>query len=276
MFDIHYHLIPNIDDGPDTLEYAQAMVKISYDQGVRTIVATPHMNHPAEFRGNVELERDIEKEFETLRTHIQEAYPEMELYLGAEIYLSKQDLNQLDQVNIRTMNNTRYILVEFSRDFTSLELKQALNELILLGYRPILAHAEVYKCFTNHMEDLLKLREQGILIQCSADNIVGRHQKPDKLRAVEMLKHGLVDIVASNGHNLSSNRPDLAKAYTYVAKKYGTEEAGRLFIENPDTMLKDGLIEQPSRVIHTSKPIHKSWFWIASLIVLALLTRCFT
>ncbi len=274
MFDIHYHLIPNIDDGPDTIECAMAMVKISYDQGVRTIVATPHLNHPAEHRGNIEVKPDIEKEFETLRTHIQETYSDMEIYLGAEIYLSKQNLNHLDQVLFRTLNDTHYILVEFSRDLTFEELDHALQELTLLGYRPILAHAEVYKCFTNHMEDLLKLREQGILIECSAGNIVGFHQKPDKIRAVEMLRHGLVDIIASNGHNLSFNKPDLAKAYTYVTRKYGKEEAKRLFIDNPKKMLEDAIIVQPSSVIHTSKPFKKSWVLIASLLALAILTRC--
>lgn len=274
MFDIHYHLIPNVDDGPDTIGCALEMVKISYDQGVRTIVATPHLYHPAEFRGEVDTKRDLHQEFEALRTRIQTSYPELEIYLGAEVYLSKEDLKHLDQVKITTMNDTRYVLVEFSRDLTFQELEHALQELTGLGYRPILAHAEVYKCFTNQMEDLLKLREQGVLIQCSAGNVLDYRKRPEKTRAIEMLRLGLVDIIASNGHNLDANRPDLAKAYTYVAKKYGAEEAERLFVENPKTMLEDGLVAQPKRDPQPAPAFKKSWVLIASIIILAIITRC--
>lgn len=273
MFDIHYHLIPNMDDGPDTMECALKMVKISYDQGVKTIVATPHMNHPAEFRGRMGIEKNMLHEFEKIRTYIQTTYPDMELYLGAEVYLSKQDLKQLDQVEIRTMNNTRYVLVEFRRDITFFEMNKGLQELMVLGYRPILAHAEVYHCFTN-LDELMNLREQGVLIQCSTGNIIDIRKKPEKTRAKEMLRHGQVDIIASNGHNPIMNKPDMAKAYTYVTRKYGEEEAKRLFIENPKKMLEDGTIAQPSRVIKQSKTIKKSWVLFASLILLAILTQC--
>ena len=274
MFDIHYHIIPNIDDGPDTIGCALEMVKISYDQGVRTIVATPHLYHPAEFRGEVDIKRDLDQEFEALRTRIQASYPEMKIYLGAEVYLSKEDLKHLDQVKITTMNNTHYVLVEFSRDLTYQDLEHALQELMVLGYRPILAHAEVYKCFTDQMEDLQKLREQGVLIQCSAGNILDFRKRPEKIRAVEMLRQGLVDIIASNGHNLNANRPDLAKAYTYIARKYGSEEAERLFVENPKTMLEDGHVAQPKREPRPAQTFKKSWVLIASIIILAIITRC--
>jgi len=274
MFDIHYHLIPNVDNGPDTIGCALEMVKISYDQGVRTIVATPHLYHPAEFRGNIDMTRDMNQEFEALRAHIQTSYPEMEIYLGAEIYLSKKDLEHLDQVKITTMNDTRYVLVEFSGDIAFTELDQALRELKKLGYHPILAHAEVYKCFTHHMEEILRLREQGILIQCSAGHVIEFRKKPEKIRTAEMLRQGLVDIIASNGHNLSTSRPDLAKAYIYIKKKYGPDEAKRLFIENPKTIIEGGIVEQPLREINFSKPINKSWILFASLIALAILTRC--
>ncbi|MDF1616970.1 tyrosine-protein phosphatase [Petrocella sp. FN5] len=274
MIDIHYHLIPNMDDGPDTIECALEMVKISYDQGVRTIVATPHLNHPAEFRGHMANDKDMLQEFEKLRTYIQTTYPDMELYLGAEVYLSKQDLSQLEQVEMRTMNKTRYVLVEFRRDIPFEEMDKGLQGLIALGYQPILAHAEVYNCFTSDMEGLLNLREQGVLIQCSAGNIIDIRQKPEKTRAKEMLRHGLVDIIASNGHNLITNKPDMTKAYTYVTKKYGAEEAKRLFEVNPKIMLADQVVPQAIRQIKPSQPINKKWIYVATIIALAILTRC--
>ncbi|MDF1616964.1 CpsB/CapC family capsule biosynthesis tyrosine phosphatase [Petrocella sp. FN5] len=270
LYDMHYHLIPGVDDGPDTPEQALDMVKTSYDQGVRGIVATPHLNHPAEFRGNKSINQDMNHDFEVIRTRIQQAYPEMEVYQGAEIYLSKKDLNHLDQVKIRTMNDTRYILVEFSRDITFVELDHGLHELMLLGYQPILAHAEVYRCFTDHMEELMKLREQGTLIQCSAGNIIDFQKRPEKIRASKMLGHGLVDMIASDGHNMDTRRPDIGQAYAYVKRKYGIEEAQRLFQVNIQTMLTDGIVPQPSRVIHKFQPKKKKVAWMASLMTIGI------
>ncbi|VDN46225.1 putative Tyrosine-protein phosphatase YwqE [Petrocella atlantisensis] len=275
MVDIHYHLLPDVDDGPDTTECALEMVKISYDQGVRGIVATPHLNHPVQFRGrrNKEMDnkKDMEQAFETLRAHIHEAYPDMEIYLGAELYLTRKDLDHLEHVKIRTMNTTQYILVEFSRDITHIELDHGMHELVLLGYRPILAHAEVYKCYANHMEELIKLRDQGILIQCNAGNIINPQSSPEKTRATQMLEQGLIDIIASDGHNISTRRPDMAKAYTYVTKKHGAKEANRLFCENPQTMLLGGVVPQPPSRKKTLQPKHKSLVGMTSLIALALI-----
>lgn len=270
LYDIHYHLIPDIDDGPAHLASTLEMVQISYDQGVRTIVATPHFNHPAQFRGNSVTKQDIDQEFETLSSRIHEMYPDMAIYLGAEVYLSRKDLNHLDQVEIRTMNGTQYVLVEFSRDITLLELDHGIHELMLLGYRPILAHAEVYKCFEHHTKELMKLREQGMLVQCSTDNILG-HQKPEQKRAIEILRHGLVDIIASDGHNTTTRRPNLASAYTYVTKKYGAEEAERLFMKNPQTILEDGVVEQPTRVVKTLQHKKISFIGMTSILAVALL-----
>ncbi len=275
LYDIHYHLLPDVDDGPDTTECALEMVKISYEQGVRGIVATPHLNHPVQFRGrrNKEMDKkkDIEQAFETLRALIHGAYPDMEIHLGAELYLTRKDLDYLEHVKIRTMNGTQYVLVEFSRDITYIELDHGMHELVLLGYRPILAHAEVYKCYENKMEELKKLRDQGILIQCNAGNIIDSHLTRDKTRATQMLEQGLIDIIASDGHNISSRRPDMAKAYTYIAKKYGAEEADRLFCKNPQIMLMGGVVPQPPSRNKTLQPKHKSLIGMTSLIALGLL-----
>ncbi|MCF8020010.1 MAG: hypothetical protein K9L62_11470 [Vallitaleaceae bacterium] len=279
MVDIHYHLIPDVDDGPDNMETALEMVRISYEQGVRGIVATPHMNHPVQFRSRrnkemeieKEKEKDIEHAFETLLDHVHEAYPDMEIYLGAELYLTRKDLDHLEHIKIRTMNGTQYVLVEFSRDITHTELDHGMHELVLMGYRPILAHAEVYKCYAKHMEELIKLRDQGILIQCNAGKIIDLQSTPEKTRVTQMLEQGLIDIIASDGHNISSRRPDMDKAHTYVTKKYGGQEADRLFCENPQTMLKGRVVPQPPTRSKTLQPKHKSLVGLTSLIALALI-----
>jgi protein-tyrosine phosphatase len=43
MIDLHAHILPGLDDGAESLEESIEMSRISYQDGVRTIVATPHI-----------------------------------------------------------------------------------------------------------------------------------------------------------------------------------------------------------------------------------------
>ncbi len=43
MIDLHNHILYGQDDGAETLEESIAMCRIGYDDGIRTIVATPHI-----------------------------------------------------------------------------------------------------------------------------------------------------------------------------------------------------------------------------------------
>ena len=40
--DIHSHILPGVDDGAADMEETMSMLKAAYEQGVRTIIATPH------------------------------------------------------------------------------------------------------------------------------------------------------------------------------------------------------------------------------------------
>ena len=42
LIDIHCHMIPYVDDGAVDLKEAVKMLKMEYDQGVRTIIVTPN------------------------------------------------------------------------------------------------------------------------------------------------------------------------------------------------------------------------------------------
>ena len=54
MIDIHNHLIPNIDDGSDSLELSRSLLKDAIEEGITHVCITPHfMKH-----GPYKVERD--------------------------------------------------------------------------------------------------------------------------------------------------------------------------------------------------------------------------
>ena len=70
MIDIHNHILYGLDDGAKTLEESVEMCRISFNDGVRTIVATPHTlnsvyeNNRSTILAKVqELNAVIDKEF---------------------------------------------------------------------------------------------------------------------------------------------------------------------------------------------------------------------
>lgn len=45
MIDFHTHILPGIDDGAKSLEESLSLLKMEQEQGVDTIVLTPHYFH---------------------------------------------------------------------------------------------------------------------------------------------------------------------------------------------------------------------------------------
>ena len=43
--DMHCHILPGVDDGAADIAQTKEMLQISYDEGIRCIIATPH-HHP--------------------------------------------------------------------------------------------------------------------------------------------------------------------------------------------------------------------------------------
>lgn len=42
IYDIHCHIVPGVDDGATDIEETGKLLRMEYEQGVRTIIATPH------------------------------------------------------------------------------------------------------------------------------------------------------------------------------------------------------------------------------------------
>ena len=43
MIDLHCHVLPGIDDGPETMDGSLELARAASDQGTTVLVATPHV-----------------------------------------------------------------------------------------------------------------------------------------------------------------------------------------------------------------------------------------
>ena len=80
--DIHSHVLPGLDDGSQSMEQSLAMLRIACEQGIETIVATPH-NMPG--KGRPDRER-VEEEVRRLQKAAVERGIPVRLSQGCEYY----------------------------------------------------------------------------------------------------------------------------------------------------------------------------------------------
>lgn len=225
-------MLPGVDDGPADTEEALEMIEASYIDGIRHIAMTSHLNHPLGFPG----EDDYDGIFCDFKKLVKGHYPDLEIYPAAEVYISRKMLSEMDKIDIRSINNTKYVLVEFSRNVRFHEMDMAVHELKIMGYKVIIAHLEQYHSVREKYDDIRQLKADGAVIQCNAENF----SKDSRYSRVveELMKRNLVDLVASDCHNTVDRAPGLRKTFDAVSRKYGRMTAERMFLENPERIIK--------------------------------------
>ena len=243
MIDLHSHIIFGVDDGPKTLEESEQLLIEAYHQGVRTIVATSHRRI-----GMFEtLEEKIQINFRQVKELAKEIAPDLSILYGAEVYYSNEMLEKLKDGEVPCVNETSYVLIEFSRSTSFWEIRNALKNLLMLGLIPIVAHIERYQALENNEKYLKEIISMGCYTQVNSSNILKPKFFNDKNRVLKkrvkyFLERDLVHFIASDMHNLSKRPPDMKDAYEIISKKYGEKKARELFVDNPSRIIQNQLI----------------------------------
>ncbi len=231
MIDIHSHLIFSVDDGSKSLEQSINYLNEIKNIGLYNVVVTPHVK----IKDDV-LNKKINDNYGILSKFAKDLG--INLYLGNEIMYSPDMLELLKNNDIKTINNTKYILVEFKRweDKPKDEIYSIFEKIIDAGYKPILAHPELYRNYRD-IRFVKKLKSMGVIIQIDATSILKNENIKIYLYAYRLLRNYLVDVVASDAHcTKKRNYISLLKAYKIIKRKYGNY-ADIIFDENPKTII---------------------------------------
>lgn len=241
MVDIHSHIVFGVDDGARDLDEVRDLLQDSYNQGVRTIIATPHRR-----RGMFEASNEVINEnFIKVEEVAREIADDFRVYLGSEIFYREGEIANIEAKKYATLAETDYILVEFSYEIRYKEMQKALRDIIQLGFMPVVAHVERY----NNLDEkkIQELINMGVLIQINAESVLkpklfGDKHKNYKKRAKKYLDAELVHFIASDVHNMNTRRNCMAEAYDIIEKKYGTTYAYELFAKNQERLLMNKII----------------------------------
>lgn len=233
IIDIHSHILPGLDDGAKDMDEAIEMLKIATEEGIGGIVVTPHYEVGAKAE-QFEKYREV---YEALETHISTYKLPIKLYSGNEVYYSESIVELLQSGEVRTINQTRYVLVEFSVNVGYQTMERALNNLLYSGYWPIIAHAERYAVLRD-LKKAVTLVKSGVYIQVNATAIIGKEGWNTKRFCRKLMNRGLVHFVATDAHRRDRRRPVIKKCLEYIEKKYGKACREQISEKNPLKVLK--------------------------------------
>ena len=235
LFDMHCHMLCRVDDGARDEAEMYRMIDLSYADGIRGICFTPHFQF--EFYGD-NRER-VARAFDIAGAYAKEKYPELSLYLGNELFYHADALSYLMSGTCRTLNGSRYVLMDFEASVESRKIEAAVSRLVSHGYRPVLAHLERYHCFGTDTRQAEEFCRMGCLIQVNASSFDGEWGRVAKKRADKLLSRGLVYAIASDSHHTDVRAPGLSACGARVADTYGEQVARRLFYDNPVRLMKN-------------------------------------
>ena len=233
IIDIHSHILPGIDDGAKDMEETKEMLHLAVEEGISGIVATPHYS--------VEIEEDVlsiyEEAYQEVLRYMETHEIPVKLYRGNEIYYTESVPERLQDGEIYTINNTRYVLIEFSMGVGYSFIEGAVRHLLNSGYWPILAHVERYQCLRKlkNLEELIRI---GVCVQVNTNAIIGKDGWQTRRFCHQLLKRRLVHAIGTDTHGSRHRRPKMKECIHYIDKKYGRDYRVLISGDNPRRILK--------------------------------------
>ena len=212
MIDLHCHILPGIDDGAKDLETSIQMCRIAQQNGIRHIVATPHTNTVDNIERFISVRDD---RINTLKKAIEQNGLNIKLYPGAEVYVD-DDIFFANDLKRLAINNSRYILVEFS--FRNIDVRRVinyLNEIVRLNLIPIIAHPERYEFFQFDYDAVNALSRSGVLFQINASSLASIDGPQEFELAYAMAYNGVASFMATDAHSPRHRPNNLMEMMSY-------------------------------------------------------------
>ena len=237
-FDIHCHMLPGVDDGAQTMEESLSMIELSYSEGTRDIILTPHYE-----RTRNKCTRDeLREKFAKLKEEVYKRHPDMRLYLGNEVLYEEGVIQDLKDGKIQTMNDTKYVLVEFNIRTSYSQIYEAVQKIENARFRPIIAHVERYRCLFKHIHRIDELTRMEALLQMNISSVYGGFLDENARWCKKLVKEDYISFFGTDAHDMEERAPYINDYVPWIEKKCGIDFLEKTFSENPKKMVENKYI----------------------------------
>jgi len=247
MVDIHCHILYGVEDGPKTIEEAVVLSRKLTEKGVSKVIATPHFIGDYDLKPTPEC---VNKLISQLNGELHNQGIELSIYPGMEGFASDDTVDRIKNGEILTLNNSKYVLIEFSFENIPKYMSNLLFSMQLEGYIPIIAHPERYSLQYRRSGIIKEAVEKGALIQVNSGSLMGYHGKEVRKEAIRLIKEGMVHLIANDAHGGKRPIPSMKDVEKVLIEICGTENTDIIFYKNPVLVFENKEVE---RMKHVSK-----------------------
>jgi protein-tyrosine phosphatase len=242
MIDLHTHILPGIDDGVQTIEDSVEFARVASEDGVKTIVATPHYKE-----GVWENHREgILDGVRVLRERMSAEGLQVNLLPGAEVHLCPDLVGRVKDGRATTLNdNGRTVLLELSLTQYPVELDNLVFQMKLAGLQVLLAHPERIRFFQDDIRRYESVVQLGAYGQITTGSMLGTFGSDARRFTEELLRKGLVHVLASDAHNVRGRPPILSEALEAIEPWVGQRRAEIMATDAPAAFLEGREPELP-------------------------------
>lgn len=257
MIDLHCHILPDLDDGAQGIEESIAMSRIAVNDGIKTIVATPHT-----MNGTFVNER--ESILSGVRRLQEELFKEgigLRIIPGADVHVNHNIIDLIKEGKALTVNDmNRYILLELPHHLVPPKIPDLIFELRINGITPIFTHPERNSVIQDDLGILLRFIEQGALTQITSMSLTGEFGQKARSRALDMLTGNMVHFIASDAHSSRFRTPQISKAVEIASQVTGPEWANAMVTINPQAILDGSEIPEIPDPVMPKKSFYRRLF----------------
>jgi protein-tyrosine phosphatase len=257
MFDIHHHLLWGLDDGAKDFETAVAMARLAAADGITHVVCTPHSNGQYSYQPELNREKIAQLSARLAAENIP-----LTLGIGCDFHVSYDNLQAAKTDPTRfSINGLGYLLIELPDYAIPSGLGEILYELQVAGLTPILTHPERNPSLLANSSKLAEWIRAGLLIQVTADSVLGHMGKRSERMAHQLLSKRWVHFLATDAHNTESRPPRMSEAAALVARKYGEAYARSLVDANPRAAFEGNPLRPAAEPIDLYEALRPPTLW---------------
>ncbi|WP_335871172.1 tyrosine-protein phosphatase [Bacillus sp. 2205SS5-2] len=218
MIDIHSHILPGIDDGAKELQNSIEMARQAVKEGVKAIIATPHLNSKYHNKKD-----DILMATQQLNNTLQKEQIQLQVLPGQEPRIYGEILEDYRSGDILTLNHSNYLFIEFPSNQIPRYARHLLYEIQLEGLTPVIVHPERNTEISEDPNKLYELIQNGALSQVTASSVAGTFGKKTQKLSFQLIEANLTHFIASDAHNITSRGFNIEEAFDVIDKRLGND-----------------------------------------------------
>lgn len=236
MIDVHAHILPGMDDGPSAVEESVEMVRIAVQNGIRTIIATPHCLNGV----YINWRQEILSACQELNTVLEKQHIDFTILPGSEVHLSPEILGELKRGRLMTINDKgSYFFLELPHQFMAQPILRFIYQLKSRKVTPLITHPERNMAIQRDIGLLSDLIDSGALSQITGGSLTGDFGIAAQKCCRKIIKMNMAHFMASDAHSPKLRPPNLSAAVKKLYSLAGKEKAEKIMFEAP-LALADG------------------------------------